>query len=62
MDPPRRELSVDDVKSLLADPPFICDPSTLEETRKAMGQLNDGKAPGRCGEYAEMLKQVASVS
>ena len=35
---------------------FSCDPPTLEETRKALEQLKDGKAPGTCGVYAEMLK------
>ena len=56
VDPPRHELSVDDVETLVADPPISCDLPTLEVTRKALEQLKDGKAPGTCGVYAEMLK------
>ena len=44
------------LETLVADPPISCEPPTLEETRKALGQLKDGKAPGTCGVYAEMLK------
>ena len=47
---------MDDVETLVADPPISCDPPTLEETGKALEQLKDGKAPGTCGVYAEMLK------
>ena len=49
MDPPRRELSVDNVDTLVANPVISCDLPTLEETRKALEQLKDGKAPGTCG-------------
>ena len=33
---------------------MVADPG--EETGKALEQLKDGKAPGTCGVYAEMLK------
>ena len=56
VDPPSRELPAHDVTPLSADPPISCDPPTLEEVRKGLGQLRDGKAPGVCGVYAEMLK------
>ena len=55
-DPPSRELPADAVQALVADPPVSCDPPTLDEVRKALSQLKDGKAPGVCGVYAEMLK------
>ena len=35
MDPPRRELFMDDVEILVADPFISCKPKTLEEIRKA---------------------------
>ena len=56
VDPPGREISVDGVEALVANPSISCDPPTLEETRKALDQLRDGKAPGGCGIHAEMLK------
>ena len=37
-------------------PPVSCDPPTLEETKRAVKQLKNGKAPVGCGIYAEMLK------
>ena len=56
LDPPSCELSTEGVGILGADPPVSSDPPTLEEVRKGLGQLKDGKAPGVCGVYAEMLK------
>ena len=56
VDPPRNEISVDGVEALVADPPISCEPPTLEETRKALDQLKEGKAPGSCGIHVEMLK------
>ena len=47
---------MDDVETLVADPPISGDPPTLEETPKALEQLKEGKASGTCGVYAEMLK------
>ena len=41
---PRRELSVDVVETLVADPPISGDPPTLEETRNALEQLKLGHA------------------
>ena len=41
---------------MVADPPISCKAPTLEETRKALEQLKDGKANGKYGVYAEMLK------
>ena len=59
VNPLRRELSVDNVETLVADPPISCEPPTLEETWKALGQLKDGKAHGKYDVYAEMLKVVS---
>ena len=55
-DPPDRELATEGVAVLGAEPPINCDPPTIEETRKAVGRLKDGKAPGVCGIHAELLK------
>ena len=54
--PPSRELADGDIACLTPDPPLNTDEPTLEEVRKAVGQLKDGKAPGNCGVFAEMLK------
>ena len=55
-EPPGRELSAEGVTAVVADPPISCDPPTLEETRRALDQLRDGRAPGVCGIRAEMLR------
>ncbi len=55
-DPPSRGLPDEGVTAVDADPPASCAPPTLEETRKAVVQLKDEKAPGVCGIHAEMLK------
>ena len=55
-EPPGREFPWDVEHVQEADPPVNCDPPTLEETRRAVTQLKNGKAPGSCGIYAEMLK------
>ena len=55
-DPPSHELPADDIAPLVPDPPVSIDEPTLAEIRKALGQLKDGRAPGVCGVYAEMLK------
>ena len=54
--PPRREFpeDVDAVRD--ADPRVSCDPPNLEETRKAVKELECGKVPGECGILSEMLK------
>ena len=36
--------------------PLSCDLPTQEETRMAVNQLRNGKAPGGCDIYAEMFK------
>ena len=55
-DPPSRMLPAEDAVPLVPDPPVSTAEPTLAEIRKALGQLKDGKAPGVCGVYAEMLK------
>ena len=55
-DPPSRGLPAEDTPPLVPDPPVSIDEPSLAETRKALGQLKGGKAPGVCGVYAEMLK------
>ena len=55
-DPPSRELPTKDAAPLAPDPPISIDEPDLAEIRKALGQLKDGKAPGVCGVYVEMLK------
>ena len=55
-DPPSRELPTDDAAPMVPDPPISIDEPDLAEIRKALGQLKDGKAPGVCGVYVEMLK------
>ena len=47
---------MDDVETVVADPPISGEPPTLEETRKALEQLKDRKAPGTCCVFAEMLE------
>jgi len=55
-EPPSRELPAYDAVPKEADPPIRADEPSLTEVRKALGQLKDGKAPGVCGVYVEMLK------
>ena len=55
-DPPSRELPADDIAPMVPDPPISIYEPDLAEIRKALGQLKDGKAPGVCGVYVEMLK------
>ena len=55
-EPPSRELETENVDPVVADPPLCCDPPSLDEVRKAVEQLKNGKAPGVCGIHAEMLK------
>ena len=54
--PPDRELPVGGATPLDADHPIDCDPPSLEEIRKAIDRLKNGKAPGVCGIHPEMLK------
>ena len=42
--------------SLICNGGMACDPPILEETRRALNQLNSGKYHRGCGIYAEMLR------
>ena len=53
---PDREFSGVDATVQDVDTPISCDAPALEETRRAGNQLKNGKAPGVCGIYAEMVK------
>ena len=40
----------------IADPPINCDPPSFVETQAAVNGLKWGKAPGICGNHADLLK------
>ena len=61
-DPPSRELPADDAAPMEVYQPISVDEPSLAEVRKALGQLRDGRAPGVCGVYVEMLKVGGEAS
>ena len=55
-DPPAVELDVRSVTIPTADRPINHGPPSFVETQTAVNRLKWGKAPGICGNHAELLK------
>ena len=55
-DPTAVELDVRGVTILVADPPINCGPPSFVETQAVVNRFKWGKAPGLCGNNAELLK------
>ena len=57
MDPDDRRFSGDAAAVQDVDHPVSCGPPNIEDTRRAVKQLNSGKAPRAWGIYADIFER-----